>query len=58
MYLMRYFYLFIACAESLLLHGLSLAVAIGATLYLGCMGFSLWSLLLLQRMGSRAHKLQ
>ena len=38
MYIMRYFYLFIACAESSLLHGLSLAVAAGGYSLLGVHG--------------------
>ena len=49
-YLFIYFWLrwvFIA------VHGLSLVVAAGATLFLRCAGFSLRWLLLLQSMGSR-----
>ena len=38
MYIMRHFYLFIACAESSLLHGLSLAVAAGGYSLLGVHG--------------------
>ena len=38
--------------------GLSLAVAVGGSSLLGCMGFSLWSLLWWWSMGSRAHRRQ
>ena len=56
-FLFIYLLLF-GCAGSLQLQGLFSLRRAGATLYLWCVGFSLWGLLSLQSMGSRAGGLQ